>query len=214
MYRMIRAVIFDFEGTLVDFQWRLGLAQAELHRAFAEQGYAVDGNYAEMWNAAVDLAAPQGLLETLRRTLHPVYDRWDADALRRWSPRPGAAALLRRLTDRGIKTAMVSNIGRGTLDTALERFGLRTWLSLVIGREDVVHLKPRPEGVARALAALTIAADDGLFVGDSRADVYAARAAGMRVAIVRDGEGDESAFATAPPDWMVSRLDEIAELVV
>jgi phosphoglycolate phosphatase-like HAD superfamily hydrolase len=204
--------VFDFEGTLVDFQWQLEAAQVELRRAFAEHGYAVEGNYAEMWNAAVDLAAPQGRLEALRRALYPVYDRWDADALTRWTPRPGAAALLQRLAEHRVESAMVSNVGRATIVTALARFGLERWLCPVLGRDDVVHLKPDPEGVSAVLAAMKTPAQEALFVGDSLADVSAARAVGMRVAIIHGGEAQESAFAAAPPDWMVSRLEEIAGL--
>jgi len=212
MDKPIRTLVFDFEGTLVDFQWRLGAAHAELRRAFAEQGYAVEGNYAEMWNTAADLAAPQGRLEALRRALYPVYDRWDADALTRWSPRPGASALLQLLADRRVELAMVSNVGRAALVTALVRFGLDRWLRPVLSRDDVTHLKPNPEGVSAALVAMKTPAQEALFVGDSLADVHAARAVGMRVAIIHGGEAHETAFATAPPDWMVSRLEEVADL--
>ena len=55
--------------------------------------------------------------------------------------------------------------------------------------------------------------EEVLFVGDSRADVMGARAAGMAVAIVRGGECDESAFADHPPDYVVSRLEELAGLI-
>ena len=213
MHRPIRAVIFDFEGTLVDFQWRLEAAQAELRQAFADQGCPVEGNYAQMWNAAADLAATQGRLEALRRALHPVYDRWDADALTRWSLRPGARELLRRLADRGVEAALVSNIGRAALAEALPRLDLQRWLRPVLGRDDVLHLKPHPEGATAALEALGTTADEALFVGDSLADVFAARAVGMRVAIIRGGEVPESAFAATPPDWVVTRLEEIAGLV-
>jgi hypothetical protein len=34
----------------------------------------------------------------------------------------------------------------------------------------------------------------------------------MRVAIIHGGESHGTAFAAEPPDWMVSRLDEIADL--
>ena len=73
-------------------------------------------------------------------------------------------------------------------------------------------MKPRPEGALRALAELQTAPSAALFVGDSRADVLAARAAGLRVAIVRGGECVESDFAALPPDHFVSRLEEIAAL--
>ena len=81
------AAIFDFEGTLVDFQWQLEPAEAELRRAFAELGFGsaefARGNYASMWNTAADLLAPQGRMAELRQALCPVYDRWDLDALTR-----------------------------------------------------------------------------------------------------------------------------------
>lgn len=205
----ITAVIFDFEGTLVDFQWRLAAAEAELRAAFAAQGYGTAGNYAELWNAAAEIAVPQGRLAELRGALGPVYDRWDADALSRWAPRPGAAELLQALAGRGIKTGMVSNIGRTALAAALGRFGLDRWLKPVVSRDEVVYMKPRPEGTLRVLAELRTAPEAALFVGDSRADVFAARAAGLRVAIIRGGECVESDFAALPPDHFMSRLDEL-----
>ena len=210
----ITAVIFDFEGTLVDFQWRLAAAEAELRAAFAAQGYGTAGNYAELWNAAAEIAVPQGRLAELRGALGPVYDRWDADALSRWAPRPGAAELLQALAGRGIRTAMVSNIGGAALAAALARFGLERWLAPVVSRDEVTFMKPRPEGIRRVLAELITTAQEVLFVGDSRADVLAARAAGMRVAIVRGGECDEADFAALPPDCFVARLDEIAGLAI
>jgi len=209
----IESVIFDFEGTLVDFQWRLAEAEAELRRAFAAQGYGTAGNYAELWNAAADIAVPQGRLAALRQAVSPVYDRWDADALTRWSLRPGAAELLQALAGRGIKTGMVSNIGRTALAAALGRFGLDRWLKPVVSRDEVVYMKPRPEGTLRVLAELRTAPEAALFVGDSRADVFAARAAGLRVAIIRGGECVESDFAALPPDHFVSRPDELPALL-
>jgi len=205
-----RSVIFDFEGTLVDFQWRLAEAEAQLRQACTALGFAAAGNYAELWNAAADTLAPQGRIDELRRTLGPIYDRWDADALARWSPRPGARDLLRRLDEAGIRAAIVSNIGRAALNGALGRFGIERCFAPVVSRDDVTFMKPRAQGTLRALAELEAAPEATLFVGDSRADVLAARAAGLRVAIVRNGECDESAFADLPPDRFVSRLDEIA----
>ncbi|MCZ7558673.1 MAG: HAD family hydrolase [Burkholderiaceae bacterium] len=209
----VEAVVFDFEGTLVDFQWRLAQAEAELRHSFAAAGYAAAGNYAEMWNTAADLAAPQGRLAQLRGALCRVYDRWDADALTRWEPRPGAAELLSRLQRRGIGTAMVSNIGRAALAAALGRFGFERWLSPVVSRDEVTWMKPRTEGVRHVLATLGVAPSAALFVGDSRADVLAARAAGMRVAIIRGGECEEAAFDALPPDHLITQLDEVIFLV-
>ena len=211
------AVIFDFEGTLVDFQWRLVPAQDELRRAFAGLGFFGNefshGNYATMWNAAADLRASQGGMAELREALHPIYDRWDADALSRWAPRTGATELLRRFAATGMRAGMVSNIGRKALTAALNRFYFADLLLPVVSRDDVSFMKPRAEGILRVLADWQLAPDAVLFVGDSRADVRGARAAGVHVAIIRGGECVEAEFATDPPDHMISHLGELIELV-
>jgi phosphoglycolate phosphatase len=211
------AAIFDFEGTLVDFQWQLEPAEAELRRAFAELGFGggefAGGSYASMWNAAADVLARQGRMAELRRALCPVYDRWDFDALSRWARRPGAAELLRGLAAGGSRAGMVSNVGRRALTEALRRFDIGRWLSPVVSRDEVTWMKPRAQGMLQVLSDWQLAPDDVLFVGDSRADVFGARAAGMPVAIIRGGECDETAFANAPPDHMISRLDDLAKLV-
>ncbi len=215
--RKYTAAIFDFEGTLVDFQWQLAPAEEELRRGFAGLGFGGDefarGNYAAMWNAAADRFAPQGRMAELLQAIAPIYDRWDLDALTRWSPRPGAAELLGRLAAGGARVGMVSNVGRAALTQALSRFDFARWLQPVVTRDDVTCMKPRAEGILRMLSHWQVAADSVLFVGDSRADVFGARAAGMHVAIIRGGECDEGAFADAPPDYMISHLGELDELI-
>ena len=210
-------MIFDFEGTLVDFQWQLKPAEDELRRAFAELGFDGDGfangNYATMWNAAAELLAQQARMSELRQALCPIYDRWDLDALSRWAPRPGAAEVLCRLVARGLRVGMVSNVGRSALTRALSRFDFARWLTPVVTRDEMTYMKPRAEGILRVLADWQVAAGDVLFIGDSRADVLGARAAGMPVAIIRGGECDESAFADAPPDHMISQLNELVEFI-
>ncbi len=211
------AAIFDFEGTLVDFQWQLEAAERELRSAFAGLGFEGEhfthGNYATMWNAAADLLPGQERLAQLRQALYPVYDRWDSDALTRWVPRREAAQLLARLVAGGARVGMVSNVGRRALDEVSRRFDFVRWLSPIVTRDEVRWMKPRPEGIQRVLSDWHLAPGDALFVGDSRADVLAARAAGMSVAIIRGGECDEAHLADLRPDYLVSQLDELAGLI-
>ncbi len=215
--RTYAAAIFDFEGTLVDFQWQLEPAEDELRRAIAGLGLHgrefVDGNYAIMWNAAADVFARAGRLDELRRALCPIYDRWDWDALSRWVPRPGAAELLQRLVAEGARVGMVSNVGRAALAIALARFDFARWLSPIVTRDELTYMKPNAEGITRVLSEWQVAAGDVLFIGDSRADVFGARAAGVSVAIIRGGECEETAFTDAPPDHMISMLNEVTERI-
>jgi phosphoglycolate phosphatase len=121
--------------------------------------------------------------------------------------------LLCRLVAGGARVGMVSNVGRAALISALIRCDLARWLSPIVTRDEVTYMKPNAEGIARVLSHWQVAAGDALFIGDSRADVFGARAAGMPVAIIRGGECEESAFADAPPDHLISQLDELVERI-
>ena len=215
--RAYAAVIFDFEGTLVDFQWQLAPAEDELRCAFARLGFGGDefsrGNYATMWNCAADQLVPLGRMAELRQALGPIYDRWDLDTLSRWALRPGAEPMLRQLAGCGVQLGMVSNVGRRALTGALGRFELARWLLPVVARDDVTYMKPRAEGILQTLSAWHRAPDEVLFVGDSRADVLGARAAGVPVAIICGGECAETDFADIPPDHRISHLNELAGLI-
>ncbi len=201
----------------MDFQWQLRPAEMVLRAAFATLGCSggvfTDGNYATMWNAAADRFVSEGRLNELRQALCPIYDIWDADALGRWAPRPGAADLLGRLQRGNMSLGMVSNIGRTALNEALERFNFADCLSPIVSRDDVSYMKPRAEGILRVLTEWRLTPDEVLFVGDSMADVAGARAAGIAVAIIRGGECEESVFAFNLPDHMISQLDELVELL-
>lgn len=215
--RAYAGVLFDFEGTLVDFQWRLAPAEQQLRSAFMALGFGGDdfssGNYAAMWNAAVTQWLAQGRLAELRAAVYPIYDAWDADALTRWALRPGAHDTLKALIASGVRIGMVSNIGRQALDAALERFDLAGMLSPVISRNEVRFMKPDAEGIRRALTDWRLPAEATLFVGDSLADVRGARAAEVTVAIIKGGEAGEEAFRDHPPDYMVANLVELIDLV-
>lgn len=213
MDRQTPLAIFDHEGTLVDFQWRLEEAEAELRAAYAALGCGTSGSYAELWNAAARAAQDPEALARLRAALTPIYDRWDADALQRWSLRPGAAAVLERLASAGVWCALVSNCGRQAVTGLLGRFGIERWLAQTICREDVRFLKPDPEGIRRVLDAAGVQPQHALFVGDSLTDVRAARAAGVRVAIIRGGECNEADFGALPPDHWISHLAEVEALI-
>jgi HAD superfamily hydrolase (TIGR01549 family) len=198
-------VLFDLEGTLVDFQWRLAEAEAELRRAAVElgcdPGELASENYAGIRHRALERAAP----ETVDRRLGPIYDRYDLDALSRWSLREGAAEVLRDLAAHGLALGLVTNIGRRAAEGALERFALGSFFGAAVTRNDVARMKPDPEGIGQALRRLG-KPGPALMVGDSLSDLFAARGAGVAVAIVAGGESSETSIRAHEPDHFLAGL--------
>lgn len=214
LFRSIRAVIFDFEGTLVDFQWNLAGAVGEVLDALTARGYPSEmfgmyPGYAAIYNQALDMAAQgggDGELAAVRRDMDRVYDRYDADAQERWSLHPDSLQTLAALEARGLRLGLASNIGRKALGASLDRLGLSAHLRVTVSRDEMERIKPHPQGLLQAAAGLEVSPADCLFVGDSANDVGAAHAAGMTACYLSGGEDRPGALAHDPPEVALSSL--------
>ena len=154
-----KALIFDFEGTLVDFQWRLAEAEAEGSAALANLGMLREGSrgsYADLMNIALRYQENFGRSEGVT-ALSAIYDRFDADALTRWQVRDGVLETLKEIKNRGFWTGLVSNVGTDSLSKALERLGLNSFLDVSISRNEARWLKPHPAGIQTRFAGVCVA---------------------------------------------------------
>lgn len=208
-------VLFDLEGTLVDFQWQLAPAEAELRAAAIALGVPPDRvaaeNYAGVLHQALARAGSDRQRDEILGRLSPIYDRYDADALSRWSLREGASELLRDLRTAGARLALVTNIGEAAARAVLGRFGIDGRFDAVVTRNQVLRMKPSGEGIHRALHTLGCR-EPALMVGDSLSDLYAARDAGVAVALVTGGECAPDLLRAHGPDHLVSSLAETRRL--
>jgi len=111
------------------------------------------------------------------------FSRGDA-----WRPCAGTVETLRTLKGRRVKIALVSNFD-GRLHRVVAELGLRPFFDAVIVSSEAGWAKPSPRIYAAALAALGVAPDEALMVGDRpREDVAGATASGLR-ALLYDPRG-------------------------
>jgi len=208
------AILFDFEGTLVDFQWQLSAAINETLEMLWQMGFAperiLSRKYSTLMSEAIQAAAEIGLSpQRVRERIGEVYDRYDEDALTRWVLRPFVLESLAVIKAKGIRTALVSNLGGKTLTAALSKFCLTNYFDIVLSRYDVKNLKPSPDGLHLALAKLGVSKEASIFVGDSLDDVNAAKNAGIKVIIITSGENATEEILAAQPDHMIQCYKEL-----
>jgi HAD superfamily hydrolase (TIGR01549 family) len=194
---VIRAVIFDWDGTLVDS------AEASYRcyvRLFGELGIPFDREaYARTYSP--------NWYHTFRQVGLP-EERWDhADA--RWLAHfaeesveliDGVRDALRELSERGIAAAVVTSGSRDRVMREMRAHGVEV-RECVCG-SDVARKKPHPEALQLCLARLEIEAVDAVYVGDSPEDVEMARAAGVYAVAVPGGYPNREALAASRPDAM------------
>ncbi len=211
----MEAMLFDFEGTLVDFQWKLAAAVESALQVLEETGiprHTIESRkYSTLLKEAMGRAADFGVSPGLvLEKVGEVYDRYDEDALTRWALRPGAREFLLTIRAKGVRTALVSNVGKKSLARALTKLGLEGLFEATLSRNDVKNLKPSPDGINLALAMMgVVGKDKSLFIGDSLDDVNAARNAGLRVIIITQGENLKEEILAAKPDYVIQGYNEL-----
>ncbi len=193
------AVIFDFDGTLVD---TMPLHYEAYRRTFAEIDIelAPADYYDHVGGAA---------RETIPRFLRGRPSRWSvtqiharkqehADALLRTQdvPRLATSALLPLLHGR-VPMAIASSGSRPAIELVLERLGWTAYFEAVVTGADVPHGKPAPDLFLAAAARLAVPPARCLAFEDTDDGVESARRAEMAVVDVRD--------AIAPSAAMIGR---------
>ena len=93
---------------------------------------------------------------------------------------------LSRLKARGYKIAVCSNSIRNTVETMMEKSGLKPYLDLVISNEDVEFGKPDPEMYLKAMSHFGLMPDQCLIVEDNDHGIKAAKASGGHLLVVSD----------------------------
>jgi len=207
MTRKYGFAIFDFEGTLVSFEWDIPKAVREAKEVLEDAGIAVPENiqnYAELYNF-VSLHFPDSI-----GLIDEVYDAYDASALENWRPHEDSGYVLRALSSSGVQLALVSNVGIRALQSALEKFNLN-YFSHTVSRDDVRLLKPDAEGLRKAMNVMGAEGHETLFVGDSVADVKAAKKAGIDVAVLQ-GENSIQELKKAGCTYILERLSDVLSL--
>ena len=183
----VRAVIFDFNGTLSNDEPILFEIFRDL---FAEYGRPLSAQ--EYFDELAGLSDPEIVRAWLGED-HPAVD----EAIERRTERyralvadgssvPEEVREAVRYAAERVPVAVVSGAARAEIEPVLEAAGLTALASVVVAAEDVAGGKPDPAGYLRALELLDhgIEAADVLVLEDTEAGVASAKAAGMRCVAV------------------------------
>ena len=184
--RLPRAVLFDWDNTLID-SW--ATIREAMNAALAAMGH-------ETWTL-------DQTRERVRRSLREVFpemfgDRWEEARdvfysrfrevhVNMLAPMKGAEALLRLLASRGVYLGVVSNKLGEHLRCEAAHLGWGELFGRIVGANDAERDKPAPQPVALALSGSDIApGGDVWFVGDTGIDLECARNAGCQGILIRE----------------------------
>ncbi len=210
---MLKALIFDFDGLILDTEWPVYQAW---RRLYAEAGQELD---LQRWGRIVGGEADAGFhpLRHLEALTGRRYDKaaveaqihaWEMEALRTAQPMPGVVALLRQAHEAGLPLAIASSSLHAWVDGHLKRLNLMPFFRTIVCRDDVTQAKPAPDLFLLAASRLGVRPGEVVVLEDSPNGVLAARRAGMRVVAVPNRVTRGLKFNR--PDWTVDSLEAVS----
>ena len=206
----LRAVLFDFDGTLT----RPGAL--DFRAIKREVGCPADSLVLE-WIEALPAGAQ-------RADALAALARFELAAAAESEPNANAERVIRGLRAQGLKIGVLTRNGRTAVHRALAGFrDLEAGdLDVIVTRNDGIPPKPAPDGVLHAAAAMGVSPEETLVVGDFVLDMQAGRAAGALTAYLTNGGAGEptgnGALELGHPeeaahDFVVHGLAELDDVV-
>lgn len=216
MKKTVKGVLFDLDGTLINFVIDYPPAKKKVQQLVNSSGVGLESSekmtlYSLLSASKTRLEAPA--YTKLRREIFEIMTTYEVDAARKTKLLPGVLETLQQLKQRGMKIGIVTNNGHAATDVVLNRFGLHTLVDLVLTRDDIEEMKPHPGIVISALEKLRLRPEETILVGDSTADVIAARGASIDPVAIATGPSNHSDLMEARPRQIISRIREVLDIV-
>jgi HAD superfamily hydrolase (TIGR01509 family) len=214
--RLIRAVIFDLDGLLLDSESAWDGGRRELA---AEHGIDWPEGATE---AMLGMSAPEWsghMRDAIGVPLEPaaISERVVAHVLEHYERRlpllPGAEQAVERIAARW-PVAVASSSNKEVIDRVMATSGWDRVFKAWVSSEEVARGKPSPDVFLEAARRIGVDTGDAAGVEDSHNGILAARAAGLRVIAVPNREFPPGGDALAAADVILPTLDELTPEIV
>jgi HAD superfamily hydrolase (TIGR01509 family) len=206
--RPLRAVLFDWDGTLVDsaeLSYRCYVAVFERFGVAFDRA-AFERTYSPDWYRTYRTL---GLDECHWPEADQMWQRHyatDSAALL-----PGAVACLDRLRDARLTLGVVTSGERERVEREQAALGLAGTFEVMVCGGETPERKPHPAPLLLALGRLGLAASEAAYVGDSPEDVEMARTASVFTVGIPGGFPNREALARSRPDVLAVSLADASD---
>ncbi|MCR5229907.1 MAG: HAD-IA family hydrolase [Solobacterium sp.] len=202
------AVLFDFDGTLMDTEPAIMSSYGYLFRKYRTIEEFTIEKQVSVLGPALSVMMKQFFPEKDPDEMVEEYRKYQRENLRDLiKPMPYAMELLAWMKEEGWQTGVISTRYSSSLIQLMDLSGMTKYIDVTIGHDQVVHDKPDPEGILRA--AEMLGADSCIYVGDSATDILAGHNAGAGTIAFVSNEAKRQSLIDSHPDFITGKLSEI-----
>lgn len=212
---ILKAVIFDFDGTLTALTLDFSHLKEEIIKIAANYMpidivHSLEGHYIiETIYGIAEQLDSEGL--KFQKEAFERLNTLEIEAAIGKDVYPYTRTVLTQLRKKNIKTAIITRTCHGVLKQVFP--DMDTFIDVAVTREDIRKVKPDPAHVREALRMLDTIPEEAMVVGDHPTDIRAGRALNMKTAGVLSGRTGQEAFLEEQATFIFDDIRGIIDIV-
>jgi 2-phosphoglycolate phosphatase len=210
---MIRAIIFDLDGTLVDAYPGIHTSLNETLRSLGLDEVSLEIVKRRVGRGVVNLlqqSVPSDMIDRAVQVFRSSYDRTHISGT---FVLPDVPETLQKLRKEQILLAVASNKPVEFTQNILQHYRLNQFFSAIAGPTGAIQPKPHTSMLRYILDKLKVKAQESLYVGDMTIDAETARAAGTHLALIATGGHKREELEKENPDYLLNRFADLIQIL-
>lgn len=210
---VIKAIIFDFDGTVANTLPICDFAFQSVFKEFDDRELSVDEIRSMFGPSETGI-----IRENLRNTdkinaIELFYKKYLENHEQLVNTNVEIIEMLRYLKEKRIKIGIVTGKARRSLDISLKVLRMDNLFEVIITGDDVIKPKPHPEGILKALSLLEVGSNEAVFIGDSDADIEAGLRANVYTVGVKWLPDYQPSRFSVEPNYVLENVYELNKLI-
>lgn len=209
----MKAIIFDFDGTLAD---TLPICYDAFQNVFREFDN-IDLSPKEikaMFGPSETGIIKENLINTNKeKAIELYYKKYLENHSKLVKHNAPIDEMIKYLWDNGVKLGIVTGKARRSLNISLEALQMDHFFDVIVTGDDVINPKPHPEGVIKALSLLGVENNEAIFIGDSDADIQAGKEANVHTVGVQWLQNYQTAEFGIEPDSFFNSVSQFVDFI-
>ena len=215
--KKIRAVVFDFDGTLAVLNIDFSQMREQVFQLIRKHGIdesSIEEKYLlEIIDEVVQILNQKNFsaAKEFYQEAHQILHEIELKAAEGGKLLPGVEAALKSLRGKGLKIGIVTR----NCEEAVRKVvpDIEEFCDVFVSRDSIKKVKPHPEHLTSVLKALNVSGEETVMVGDHPIDIHAGKRVGMKTIGVLTGRTQREEFEKAGADYILGDASQLSELI-
>jgi HAD superfamily hydrolase (TIGR01549 family) len=219
---MIKAVIFDLDGTLASFNIDYKAVRADVRNLLIKRDlpaslFSIHESIFEMLRKTEifmkNNEKSEKTMDEIRKKALAIAEEYELEAAKTTSLLPGALDALVALKNIKLKVGLCTINSEKATNYILKRFRIGGFFDAITSRDSVKYVKPNIEHLEATLKALEVKSEEAIVVGDGVSDIKCARELKAIAVGLPSGVSPSKELVSAGANYLITSISDLPTLI-